>query len=654
MASKLSVARNPLGRRLCHVPLLGVLAFASVLNTHALRQNGYANTFYSAGVSSMLGSLHNFFFLSFDPGGLVTVDKPPLGLWLQVASAKLFGIQPLSLLLPEAIAGVLSVAALYLIVQRRLGWLAGLISAATLAVFPSFVAVSRDNNVDALLILLLILACGCALRAIEDGRLRTLMCAAALVGLAFNTKTLAAYLVVPGIALAYLVCAPGSPRRRALNLLVAGLVLGVVSLAWMAVVELTPASERPFVGGSTDNSELGLAFVYNGFGRVGGEFGGPGSIPQHFVAPSAAATGAGAGATRAAHVGLPRPAPDVEPARPAATTRSPLAYGKSPGPLRLFKKGMNDQGAWLLPFALIALIALVLARPRRRDPRLAVLLVFGGFLLVEALVLSFSRGIVHPYYVSALAPGVAVMCGAGAAALAGLRGRSRAILAVAAIASTVAVQAHLLHHAHYLSPWIPALIILEALALVLFLARRRGAVATLACALAVLLVAPTAYSTTTWREPVNNTFPAAGPRAAEGNGGAGVDASELAASRALVDYVIAHEPGTRFQLLTQASLTAAVPILLGVKAAAMGGYGGVDPALDGPGLGRLVARGEARYVLIGGAYAYLGGNRASQTAERVCREVPAALWQGSYSAVDKGLYLLDCRGLAAQLERQPA
>ena len=406
------------------------------------------------------------------------------------------------------------------------------------------------------------------------------------------------------------------------------------------------------MGGSTDNSELGLAFVYNGFGRVGGEFGGPGPIPQRFVAPSAAATGAGA--RPVAHVSLPRPAPDVEPARAAATTRSPLAYGKSPGPLRLFKKGMDDQGAWLLPFALIALIALALARPRRRDPRLAVLLVFGGFMFVEAFVLSFSRGIVHPYYISALAPGVAAMCGAGVAALAGLRGRARLILPAAAIAITVAVQVHLLHHAHYLRAWIPVLIVLEALALVLLLVRRRGATATLACALAVLLVAPTAYSTTTWSEPVNNTFPAAGPRAAEGNGGTGVDANELGANRALIDYVIAHEPGTRFQLLTQASLTAAVPILLGVKAAAMGGYGGVDPALDGPGLGRLVARGEARYVLIGGAYAYLGGNKASQAAERVCREVPAALWQGAYSAVDKGLYLLDCRGLAAQLERQPA
>ena len=195
------------------------VAVSAVLNTVKLSQNGYANLFYSAGVKSMLRSWHNFVFVSFDPGGLITVDKPPLALWVQAASAKLFGFSPLSLLLPEAIAGVLAVGLLYRLLDRRFGWQAALAGATVLAVFPSFVAVSRDTGVDPLLILLMVLACEAGLRAVESGRWRSLLLCGALIGLAFNTKTLAAYLVVPGIALAYAICAPGSLPRRGMQLL---------------------------------------------------------------------------------------------------------------------------------------------------------------------------------------------------------------------------------------------------------------------------------------------------------------------------------------------------------------------------------------------------------------------------------------------------
>ena len=643
------VERSGRSAFLGHVSLLAVMALAAVLNTTALRQNGYANTFYSAAVRSMLGSLHNFLFVSFDPGGLVTVDKPPFGLWLQATSARLFGFDPLSLMLPEAIAGVVAVGALYLIVQRRFGWVAGLISGATLAVFPSLVAVSRSNNVDAPLILLLVLACGCALRATETGRPRMLLGAAALVGLAFNTKTLAAYTVVPGIALAYLLCAPATQRKRLLHLLAAGLVLVAVSLAWIAVVELTPASQRPFVGGSTDNSELGLAFVYNGFGRVGGQFGGPGATPSLFFPPPAAV----GIAPPAASTPLPRldPAPVIEPVRKRAIARSPVAFGGPAGPLRLFEAGLDDQGAWLLPFGLVGLLALALTRPGRRDPRLAAGIVLGGFFVVELLVLSFSRGIVHPYYVSALGPGLAAMTGAGAVSLSRLGGWKAILLAAVGVVLTVLVQVHLLHEAHYMRVWVAVLIGLAALGLIALVAWRGRTLAVLAGVLAVLLVAPTAYSLTTWWRPVNNTFPAAGPKAVGGSGGVGVDGSDLAAYRKLLGYVLGHGGDGRFELLTQASLTAAIPILLGVRAAALGGYGGDDPALDGPGLGRLVASGEARYVLIGGSYAYLGGNRASRAAERACPTVKPALWKLPEAKFDEGLYLLDCAGRAAALER---
>jgi 4-amino-4-deoxy-L-arabinose transferase-like glycosyltransferase len=640
-------------------PLLLPVALAALLNTWALGQNGYANAYYSAGVKSMLLSWHNFFFLAADPAGLVSIDKPPLGLWVQAASAEVFGFTPLSLLLPQAIMGVAAVAALYLIVRRRFGTFAASASAVTFAVFPSFVAVSRDNNVDTLLILLMTLACGAALRAIETGRLRALLATAVLIALAFNTKALAALLVVPGIAAGYLICAPGPPRRRVGHLLLAGCLCAVLSLAWMLAVDLTPAAQRPFVGSSTDNSELGLTFGYNGFGRVGGQKGGPGPVADLEVAPQVqapAATGAGTATVR-----LPTPSPHVAPKVGPTITAGPIAFGTSPGPLRLFRKGFGDQGAWMLAFALIGLLAAALTRPARRDPRLAGLIVFGGFLLCEAGFLSLSKGIVHPYYISALGPGVAAMVGVGLAAIVRLARSSRpgprrsAVLMLVAVLSTVVVQILLLHHAHYLAIWQvllgPAATV-ALLAALLALRRGRHCTASLVAVLAVLLVAPTAFAASTWRHPVEGTFPAAGPRAVDGNGGAELSRPQLATADSLMRYLLTHGADGRFQLLTQASLSADSLILLGLRASAFGGYGGVDPALDGPGLARLVASGQARYVLLGGSYDYLGGNAASRAAARVCPQVPLAAWGGELANTTEGEYLVDCAGRARELEEQ--
>src|ERR1700722_5894404 len=417
-----------------YVALTAILALSALLNTHRLAHNGYANTFYSAGVRSMLKSWHNFFFVSFDGGGLVTIDKPPLGVWVQAVSAHLFGFSPLSLLLPEAIISTIAVAVLYRILARRLGALAGLAGALALAVFPSFVAVSRDNGVDPLLLLLMILACGAALNAAQDGRWRWLLTSALLVGLAFNTKTLAAYLIVPGIALAYLVCAPGRWYRRIGMLAVAGLVMGIASFAWIGIVELTPSSQRPYVGSSTNNTELGLTFEYNGLGRVEGEVGGPGRIPvaegglvrtrvvhhdhhpSHPLSPAQRARLAAIARREAARHAL-----DIKRATstylPNGRLRDAIAFGGERSPLRLFEGRLADQGSWMLPFAIVGLLALalllLLGERTRRNPRLPLLIVFGGWLLVELAILSLSGGIVHPYYISAVAPGAAAMVAAG-------------------------------------------------------------------------------------------------------------------------------------------------------------------------------------------------------------------------------------------------
>ena len=638
------------------VPLAVAVALSAVLNTWALAQNGYANIYYAAGVKSMLGSFRHFLFLAADPGGLVSLDKPPLGIWLQALSAELFGFSPLPLLLPEALAGVAAVAALYLTVRQRFGTVAATISALTLATFPALVAVARDNNPDMLLILLLTLACGAALRACESGRLRALFGSALLVALAFNTKALAAYLAVPGIVLAYLWCAPGTLRRRTGHLLLAGLVCAAVSFAWILVVELTPAGQRPFVGSSSDNTELGLTFGYNGFGRATGQKGGPGASIDREVLPAATAVRSPGvrpptQVLRAPSlVSLPDGSPDAQPKLKETIFAGPIAFGDAPGPLRLFGKGFGDQGAWLLALALFGLIALALTRPSRRDPRLAALIVFGGFLLCEAIFLSFSKGIVHPYYLSALAPGTAAMAGPGLLEMV-RAGRNRAILLTFACLSCAAVQIVLLHRAHYLLPWQLALAPLVCLCLLVTLRVRPRERAGALALFALLALAPTAYAASTWREPVQGTFPAAGPRAVPGNGGAGLSSAQLETDDALITYLLSHGASGRFQLLTEASLTADTPILLGLHAAALGGYGGVDPALDGPGLGRLVAAQEARFVLLGGSYAYLGGNAASTAAARLCPQVPFSAWRGPGVQNIEGFHLLDCAGEAPELER---
>ncbi|HWP98668.1 MAG TPA: glycosyltransferase family 39 protein [Syntrophomonadaceae bacterium] len=267
------------------IALTAIVILSALLNFVNLGIEGYSNQYYAAAVKSMTLSLKNFFFVSLDPAGFVTVDKPPFGYWMQAISAKIFGFSGWSILLPQALAGVLSVVLIYYIVKRSFGIAAGLISALCLAITPVFVAVSRNNTVDNQLVFVLLLACWALSIAAEKGKLKYLIISMIFIGLGFTIKMLQAYMILPAVYTLYLFSSAVSVKKRIAHLMVGTAVLLAVSLSWALVVDAIPAANRPYVGSSGNNTVMGLVTGHNGTERLGGIFnlfsrsGSPGGSP---------------------------------------------------------------------------------------------------------------------------------------------------------------------------------------------------------------------------------------------------------------------------------------------------------------------------------------------------------------------------------------
>ena len=341
---------------------------------------GWANEYYAAAVQAGTQNWKALLFGSIDPGNAITVDKPPAALWVMGLSGRIFGFGTLSMLVPQALMGVASVALVYGAVRRVSGYGAGLLAGAVLALTPVAALMFRFNNPDALLVLLLVVAGYCVTRALDGSSTRWVALAGAAVGFAFLAKLLQALLITPALALVVLVAMPGSVRQR-LRDLVVGLVAMLVSAGWyLALVSLWPKDSRPYIGGSTDNSLLQLALGYNGLGRVFGGDGNPGG-----------GSGEGPGGYG-----------------PGPMGGSPM-FGGSTGITRMFDQSMGTEISWLLPAAVIGLAAGLwfTRRAPRTDRTRAALLLWGGWLVVTAVVFSFMKGIMHPYYTVALAPAVA-------------------------------------------------------------------------------------------------------------------------------------------------------------------------------------------------------------------------------------------------------
>ncbi len=467
-----------------------MLALTAVLYAAGLSRNGWANDFYSAAVQAGTASWKAFFFGSFDASGFITVDKTPASLWVMELSARMFGLNYWSMLLPQAAEGVASVAVLYAAVRRWSGPAAGLIAAAVLAITPVATLMFRFNNPDALLVLLMTVAAYAMVRAVESGRTRWIVLAGALLGFGFLTKMLQAFLVLPAFALVYLVAGPPRLGRRIWQVLAGGAALLAAAGWWVAIVQFTPAADRPYVGGSTNNSLLQLALGYNGLGRLTGNE--TGSVGLH--------RGGGPGGGG--------------------------AFGGSAGLTRLFASDMGSQISWLLPATLIALAALVwLSWRRQRTDRVrAAALLWGGWLIVTGLVFSYMSGIIHPYYTVALAPAIGALAGVGAVTLwrarrsmvAGRPLAARAVLA-GALVVTAGWAYVLLGRSSGWLPWLRPLILVCGLAAAVVLIAERwlpGRAALLSVAplaLVASLAGPLAYSLDTAATSHTGALPSAGP-----------------------------------------------------------------------------------------------------------------------------------------------
>jgi 4-amino-4-deoxy-L-arabinose transferase-like glycosyltransferase len=580
--------------------MLGVVGLAAILYVVNLTVSGYANTYYSAAALAGSQSWSAWFFGSLDSANFITVDKPPLGTMLIGLSVRLLGLSSWSILLPEALAGIGTVILLMATVRRTFGPAAAVIAGLVSALTPAAVLIFRYDNPDALLTLLLGAAAYAFARSLERGSLRWVATAAILVGFGFLTKYLQAWFVLPAFALTWLVAAPGPLGRRIVGLAVAFVAVIFASGWWVAVMELIPAANRAYIGGSDTNSVVELLLGYDGLGRIFGQGGGAG--------PGGGGGGGG--------------------------------FSGTPGLLRLFNAELGGQVAWLLPLALVSIGIGLVARRRhaRTDAKRAAYLMWGLWLVIHAVVFSFMSGIIHSYYAVAMAPAIGALVGGGLVELWRFRERVRwgGIALAVAVAGSAILAWRLLERTPTFAPGLGLAIVALSIpvAVVLVSPARligpRPALVAAGLGLALMLAGPAAYAADTMQTAYSGGDPSAGPAAIDatgrgglggGNGGpaggfggvtnGGADGANPAgtaddgggssqADSALVEYLVANRGGaTWIVAVNGANEAGSIELASRLPVMAMGGFSGGDPAPTLAQLQAYVASGQLRYILVG-------------------------------------------------------
>ena len=594
------------------------------------------NTFYNAAVYSGTQSWKAFFFGALDAGSFITVDKPPFALWVMGLSARLLGYGTWQLMLPMVAVGVGSVALLYRMVKRDFGVVAATIAAPALALTPITVAINRDTNPDPILVFLMLLGAAALLKAVRTGRLMPLVWSGVAIGFAFNTKMMQAYVVLPAFFLVYLWAAQASLARRIRNLAVGTVALAASSAWWMVVVDLIPASSRPYIGGSTDNTVWDLVIGYNGFGRIFG------------ASSSVGSQGNGA------------------------------SFGGEAGLYRMFNEIMGGQISWLIPFAVIALTGGLVLRGRapRTDTQRAALLLWGGWFVLHYLTFALAEGTFHPYYVTAMAPGIAALAGIGAVLLyrAFVEGSAAkwgwvlpGAVAVSAVWAVVLLQrvsgsGALYTVAEMVVGGAGAVAVIGLLAGRFLKRRRLIGVAALAAVVA-LLAGPAAYSVSAATSTSSNgTNPTAGPNTGGGMGGGqrpsggnsgfsgqsqGQPASGSAPSGGMgggmgggtevtsemITYLRKNQGNATWLVAVATDQTASSIILeSGEPVISMGGWSGSDEAMTLAKLKSLVKAGKLHYIVVSDS------DRGSDSSSDISEWVKA---NGTAVSDYSGLYRLD-------------
>jgi 4-amino-4-deoxy-L-arabinose transferase-like glycosyltransferase len=591
-------ARRHLTWSWSRVALPTLLALTALAYLWDLSSSGYANSFYAAAVQAGTKSWKAFFFGSIDSSSFITVDKPPASLWVMALSGRLFGFSSASMLIPQALEGVAAVWLLFCGVRRWFGTGAGFAAGGLMAVTPVAALMFRFNNPDALLVLLMVAGAYFLVRALEGGATRWVLAAGTMIGFAFLAKMAQAFLVLPAFALVYMVAAPVGLRRRVWQMALGGVAIVVSAGWWVAIVALWPAGSRPMIDGSPDNSILNLITGYNGLGRIFGS-GGPGG----------GGGGGGGGAN----------------------------FSGSTGVLRLFNNLMGGQASWLLPAALLALVAGLWARrgAPRTDRVRAALLLWGGWLVVSGVVFSLGSGVIHTYYTVALAPAIAALVAIGGW-LVWTHRESRRVQAIAivAVALTTWWAWALLDRTPSWEPWLRTLVLVAGAAAVVTLVacvlRRRlaGRLLVPAVVLAALasLAGPVAYSAQTITTGHTGSTPTAGPSSAGGGFGmggggprsaaGGAAGGQTTASAALDRALSANAGHYHWVAATSGSQSAASLELAtgGEPVMAIGGFNNEGGNLTLQKFKEYVARGEIHYYIassggVGGGRAFSAGSR---------------------------------------------
>jgi 4-amino-4-deoxy-L-arabinose transferase-like glycosyltransferase len=651
--------------------LVAVLFLALALRLWGLDHNRWGAEYYTAAVRSMAMNWHNFFYAAFDPTGFISLDKPPVAFWLQVLSVKLFGFHPLSVLLPQVLMGVGSVWLLHHLVRRRFSALAALLAALFLAVTPIWVAVNRTNNTDTCLLLVLLLAAWALMKAADEGSRRLLMLSMALVGLAFNVKMLAAYIVLPTFCLVYLIGAPRRWPRKFADLTLAILILVICSLPWVLAYEVTPKESRPFVGGSHNNSMLELVVGHNAMSRFFSPLKSPAVNERGLQAQQAAAGevkpvyGTGSDAEAALRVLFSR-----------------VFMSGTAGPLRLADGQPAAQTLWLFPFAVMAIfIGLGQSRVQRPLPaRHLAVLFWCCWLSTYVAVYSYLGGIIHFYYLSTLSPALAALAGIGIADLWSWYHRKNgyAFLLPALLLLTAAWQLTIQAGALGWSlsqptsltiNWVNGLHIallggtllaVAGLLLIYFLAavnRVTSALArsSLAIGIAALLILPCTWAVSSILIPGNGLLPSADLYrliAVTGDQGPRIRRSveQPRSTAKLIKFLQANRKDERYLLATSTTeLAAPIIIRTGEAVLARGGFHGIVPAVTPESLARMVETGALRFVMLGDVSTVNQKMNSDTNKIRVADWVRAhgklvdpSLWQ-SYRMARRGMDLYDLR-----------